>query len=89
LVASIVRPGPRRSPARAGDRRPDRRGNGLVSPQRITLDGAPAEPVDAEAKELATRQLDKLAARNAAKQAMAAKVKSKTKTKPAPETPAQ
>src|SRR5262249_52156718 len=47
--------------------------------QRITLDGAPAEPVDAEAKELATRQLAKLAARNAAKQAVAAKAKSKRK----------
>ena len=40
---------------------------------------APAEPVDAEAKELATRQLAKLAARNAAKQAVAAKAKSKRK----------
>ena len=49
----------------------------------------PAEPVDAEAKELAAKQLSKLAARNAAKQAVAAKAKPKTKTKPAPETPAQ
>jgi sRNA-binding protein len=52
--------------------------------QRITLDGAPAEPVDAEAKELATKQLAKLAARNAAKQAAAAKAK--PKMKPAPTT---
>jgi len=59
----------------------------LSHDQRITLDGAPAEPVDAEAKALATKQLAKLAARNAAKQAAAAKVK--PKTKPAPETPTQ
>ena len=61
----------------------------LSHDQRVTLDGEPAEPVDAEAKELAAKQLAKLAARNAAKQAVAAKVKSRTKTKPAPETPAQ
>jgi len=61
----------------------------LSHDQRITLDGAPAEPVDAEAKELAAKQLSKLAARNAAKQAVAAKAKPKTKTKPAPEAPAQ
>ena len=62
----------------------------LAHDRRITLDG-PAEPVDAEAKELATKQLAKLAARHAAKQAAAAKVKPKPKTKPvsAPETPAQ
>jgi sRNA-binding protein len=59
----------------------------IAHDQRISLDGEPAEPVDAEAKELATKQLAKLAARNAAKQAAAAKVK--TKTKPAPETPTQ
>jgi hypothetical protein len=38
----------------------------LAHDQRISLDGTPAEPVDAEAKELATKQLAKLAARNAA-----------------------
>ena len=59
----------------------------LSHDQRVTLDGEPAEPVDAEAKELAAKQLAKLAARNAAKQAAAAKVK--PKTKPAPETPTQ
>jgi sRNA-binding protein len=37
--------------------------------QRITLDGAPAETVDAEAKELAKRQLARLEARKAAKKA--------------------
>jgi sRNA-binding protein len=51
----------------------------LSHDQRITLDGAPAEPVDAEAKELATKQLAKLAARSAAKQTAAAKAKPKTK----------
>src|SRR5262249_43496169 len=57
--------------------------------QRITLDGAPAEPVDAEAKELAAKQLAKLAARSAAKQTAAAKAKPKMKPVPPPETPAQ
>jgi hypothetical protein len=36
---------------------------------RIALDGALAEPVDAEAKELAAKQLEKIKARNAAKKA--------------------
>ena len=54
----------------------------LAHDQRITLNGAPAEPVDAEAKELATKQLARLAARNAAKQTAAAKAK----PKPAPTT---
>ena len=56
----------------------------LSHDQRVTLDGAPAEPVDAEAKELATKQLAKLAARKAAKPAAAAKAK--PKPKPAPTT---
>jgi len=60
----------------------------LSHDQRITLDGAPAEPVAAEAKELATKQLAKLAARNAAKQAAAAKAKPKRKPAPTTETPA-
>jgi sRNA-binding protein len=37
----------------------------LAHDQRISIDGTPAEPVDADAKELATKQLAKLAARNA------------------------
>ena len=53
---------------------------------RLALDGTPAEPVDAEAKELATK-LAKLAARNAAKQA-AAPTKAKPKPAPPTETPA-
>jgi sRNA-binding protein len=52
----------------------------LAHDQRITLDGAPAEQVDAEAKDLAAKQLAKLAVRNAAKQATA------VKRKPAPTT---
>jgi sRNA-binding protein len=37
--------------------------------QRIGLDGAPAEPVEAPAKDLATKRLAQLAARKAAKKA--------------------
>jgi sRNA-binding protein len=37
----------------------------LSHDQRIALDGSPTEPVDAEAKDLATKQLAKLAARKA------------------------
>jgi sRNA-binding protein len=60
--------------------------------QRIALDGTPAEPVDAEAKELAAKQLAKIEARHAAKEAAApAKVKPKAAPAPAPstETPEQ
>jgi hypothetical protein len=38
---------------------------------RIALDGAPAEAVDTEAKELAAKQLARVEARNAAKKATA------------------
>jgi len=41
----------------------------LSHDQRIALDGAPAETVDAEAKDLAAKQLAKLAARKAARKA--------------------
>ena len=44
----------------------------LSHDQRIALDGAPAETVDAEAKDLGARQLAKLAARKAKKAAEAA-----------------
>jgi sRNA-binding protein len=57
----------------------------LSHDQRITLDGAPAEPVDAEAKDLAAKQLARLAAREAAKKAPAA-VKPKHAPAPAPPT---
>jgi sRNA-binding protein len=39
----------------------------LSHDQRITLDGAPAEPVDTEAKELAKKQLARLEARKTKK----------------------
>jgi sRNA-binding protein len=41
----------------------------LCHDQRIALDGSPAETVEAEAKDLAAKQLAKLAARKAAKKA--------------------
>ena len=39
----------------------------LAHDRRITLDGAPAEPVDTEAKDLAAKQLARIEARNATK----------------------
>jgi sRNA-binding protein len=39
----------------------------LCHDQRITLDGAPAEAIDAQAKDLATKRLAQLAARKATK----------------------
>jgi|HubBroStandDraft_6_1064221.scaffolds.fasta_scaffold84601_3 sRNA-binding protein len=47
----------------------------LSHDQRIALDGAPAETVDAEAKDLAAKQLAQLAARKAAKQTAPTKAK--------------
>jgi hypothetical protein len=58
----------------------------LCHDQRIALDGAPAETVDAEAKDLATKQLAQLAARKAAKAAAPAVVKPKHAPAPAPPT---
>jgi sRNA-binding protein len=55
----------------------------LAHDHRIALDGAPAEPVDAKAKESATKRLAHLAARHAAKQASAS-----AKAKPKPAAPA-
>jgi sRNA-binding protein len=66
----------------------------LCHNQRITLDGAPAEAVDDEAKDLASKRLAQLAARKAAKKASsAAPAMAKAKpsealpTKALPETP--
>jgi sRNA-binding protein len=56
----------------------------LCYDQRIALDGAPAEPVDADAKNLAAKQLAKLTARRGAK---AQKV-TKAVKKPADTAPA-
>ena len=65
----------------------------LSHDQRIALDGTPAETVDAEAKDLATKQLARLAARKAAMKAAeaAAPAVEKPKAAPAPptETPEQ
>jgi sRNA-binding protein len=46
----------------------------LCYDQRVALDGSPAEAIDAEAKELATKQLARLAAREAAKKSVKAAV---------------
>ena len=54
----------------------------LAHDRRITLDGAPAEPVDTEAKDLAAKQLARIEARTAAKKKATAAVK----PKPAPTT---
>jgi sRNA-binding protein len=56
----------------------------LAHDQRIALDGAPAEPVDAKAKDSATKRLAHLAARHVAKQATAS---AKAKPAPPPEPP--
>jgi sRNA-binding protein len=58
----------------------------LSCDQRIGLDGTPAEPVDAEAKDLATKKLAQLALRRAAKKAAAA---AGVKPKPAPTRPSE
>jgi hypothetical protein len=55
----------------------------LCYDQRIALDGSPAETVDAEAKNLATKQLARLAARKAAKKAAEAAAPAVVKPKPA------
>jgi sRNA-binding protein len=60
----------------------------LSHDQRIALDGAPAETVDAEAKDLATKQLAHLAARKAAKKAAEAAAPAVVKPRHAP-APAQ
>jgi sRNA-binding protein len=56
--------------------------------QRIGLDGSPAEMIDAEAKELATKQMAQLEARKAAKKA-AETARTVVKPKPAPTRPAE
>jgi sRNA-binding protein len=56
----------------------------LSHDQRIALDGAPAEPVDAKAKDLATKRLAQIAAKAAKKAAAVAK----RKPAPPPATPA-
>jgi hypothetical protein len=55
--------------------------------QRIALDGAPAEAVDAAAKDLAAKQLAKLAARKAAKKAAKTSAPAMVTPPPAPAPP--
>jgi sRNA-binding protein len=57
--------------------------------QRIGLDGSPAEMVDAEAKELATKQIAQLAARKAAKKAADTTRVAVVKPRPAPTRPTE
>jgi sRNA-binding protein len=59
----------------------------LCHDQRITLDGAPAEPVGAEARDMATKRLEQLAARQAAKKAAKAAAPAALKPPPAPTRP--
>ena len=59
----------------------------LCLDQRVALDGSPAEPIDAEAKELATKQLARLAAGETAKKATKAEAAAAVKPKPDPLPP--
>jgi sRNA-binding protein len=61
----------------------------LCYDQRIALDGTPAETVDAEAKDLAAKQLARLAAREAAKKAAKPTAPTVAKPKPAPARPTE
>jgi sRNA-binding protein len=61
----------------------------LCYDQRIALDGAPAEAVDAEAKDLAAKHLAERAARKPTKKAERVAVKRKHDLAPPPETPEQ
>jgi sRNA-binding protein len=60
----------------------------LAHDQRIALDGTPAEPVDAEARDQATKRLAQLKAR-AVKQNAKKTAAAKTKPAPTPDKPAQ
>jgi sRNA-binding protein len=61
----------------------------LCYDQRIALDGSPAETVDAEAKDLAGKQLARLAARKAAKKVAKPTAPAALKPKPAPGPPTE
>ena len=60
----------------------------LAHEHRIGLDGSTAEPIDANAKDLAAKQLERLAARETAKAAEPVPMKRKSAERP-PETPKQ
>ena len=55
--------------------------------QRVALDGSPAETIDAAAKDLATKQLARLAARETAKKATKPTAPAVVKPKPDPVPP--
>jgi sRNA-binding protein len=59
----------------------------LCYDKRVSLDGSPAETIDAEAKELATKQLARLAARETAKKSVKAAAPAGVGPKPAPLPP--
>jgi len=61
----------------------------LCHDQRIALDGAPAEAVDTEAKDLAAQRLAQLAARKAAKKEMKTAAPAVVKPTPAPVPPTE
>jgi sRNA-binding protein len=61
----------------------------LCYDQRIALDGSPAETVDAEAKNLAAKQLAKLAARKVAKKIAKPAAPAALKPKPTPGPPTE
>ena len=56
----------------------------LHSDRHINLDGSPAEPIDQQAKDLATKRLVQFAARKAAKKAKGSEIAVKPKHGPAP-----
>ena len=60
----------------------------LAHDQRIALDGTLAEPVDAKAKDLATKRLAQIAERKAAEAASPAAVKPQPQPNPLPAAPA-
>jgi sRNA-binding protein len=59
----------------------------LCHDQRITFDGAPAEPVGAEAKDMAAKQLARLPKRKAATKAAKAAAPAAVKPPPGPNLP--
>src|SRR6202521_5514417 len=59
----------------------------LCYDQRVALDGSPAETIDAAAKDLATKQLARLAARETAKKATKPTAPAVVKPKPDPVPP--
>ena len=61
----------------------------LCHDQRITLDGGPAEAVDAEAKDLATKRLAQFAARKAGKKEAKTAAPAVVKPTPAPVPPTE